>query len=234
MSAGPAQTQLALTRRARRVNRELGLLYPDARSELNFGSPLQLAVASILSAQNTQVKINEVTPALFARYPDAAAYAAADRAELEEMIRATGYFRVKAGTLIRLGQELTDRFGGEVPGSLRDLVTLPGFGRKTANVVLGNAFGIPGIVVDTHVARLAGRLGWSTATDPVKIESDLAGLFPRRDWTVLSLRVTWHGRRVCHSRRPACGACLIAPLCPSAGTGETDPVKAASLVRGGG
>ena len=229
----PAETPLARTRRARRMNRELGVLYPDAHLELNFSTPLELAVATILAAQSTDKKINEVTPALFARYPDAAAYAGADRGELEAMIHATGFYRAKAGTLISLGQQLTDRFGGELPDRLSDLLTLPGFGRKTANIVLGNAFGVPGIAVDTHVARLAARFGWTAATDPVKIEADIAGLIPRRDWTPLSLRVTWHGRRVCHARRPACGACLIAPLCPSAGIGENDPVRAAKLVRGG-
>jgi endonuclease-3 len=230
---GAGETPLARTRRARRISRELGVLYPDAHVELDFSTPLELAVAAILSAQSTDKKINEVTPALFARYRDAAAYAGADRAELEGMIHATGFYRAKASTLISLGQQLTERFGGELPARLKDLVTLPGFGRKTANIVLGNAFGVPGIAVDTHVARLAARFGWTTATDPVKIEADIAALIPRRDWAVLSQRVTWHGRRVCHARRPACGACLIAPLCPSAGIGENDPVKAARLVRSG-
>ena len=233
MTVSATETPLARTRRARRINRELGALYPDAHVELNFSTPLELAVATILSAQSTDKKINEVTPALFARYPDAAAYAGADRAELEAMIHATGFFRAKAGTLISLGQQLTERFGGELPARLKDLVTLPGFGRKTANIVLGNAFGVPGIAVDTHVARLAPRFGWTTATDPVKIEADIAALIPRPDWTALSQRITWHGRRVCFARRPACGACPIAPLCPSAGIGENDPAKAAKLIRGG-
>jgi endonuclease-3 len=225
------ETPLAKTRRARRINRELGEVYPDAHVELHFSTPFELAVATILSAQSTDKKINEVTPALFARYPDAAAYAAADRAELEDMIHATGFFRAKASTLIMLGQQLTERFGGELPGRLKDLVTLPGFGRKTANIVLGNAFGVPGIAVDTHVARLAPRFGWTAETDPVKIEADIAALIPRKDWAVLSQRITWHGRRVCFARRPACGACPIAPLCPSAGIGENDPVKAAKLIK---
>jgi endonuclease-3 len=231
VTVSAAETPLARTRRARRISRELGELYPDARVELDFRTPLELAVAAILSAQATDKKINEVTPALFARYPDAAAYAGADRAELEDLIHATGYYRAKASTLMSLGQQLTERFGGEVPARLKDLVTLPGFGRKTANIVLGNAFGVPGIAVDVHVTRLAARLRWTTATDPVKIESDIAALIPRQDWTVLSQRVTWHGRRVCHARRPACGACAIAVLCPSAGIGENDPVKAAALIR---
>jgi endonuclease-3 len=232
MTVSAAETPLARTRRARRISRELGELYPDAHVELDFSTPLQLAVAAILSAQNTDKKTNEVTPALFARYPDAAAYAAADRAELEDLIHATGFYRAKAATLMSLGQQLADRFGGELPARLKDLVTLPGFGRKTANLVLGNAFGVPGIAVDTHVTRLSARFGWTDATDPVKIEADIAVLIPRKDWAVLSQRVTWHGRRVCHARRPACGACAIAPLCPSAGIGEMDPVKAAKLIKG--
>ncbi|HEY2286966.1 MAG TPA: endonuclease III [Streptosporangiaceae bacterium] len=232
MTVSAAETPLARTRRARRISRELGELYPDAHVELDFSTPLELAVAAILSAQNTDKKTNEVTPALFARYPDAAAYAGADRAELEDLIHATGFYRAKAATLMSLGQQLADRFGGELPGRLKDLVTLPGFGRKTANLVLGNAFGVPGIAVDTHVARLSARFGWTDATDPVKIEADLAALIPRKDWAVLSQRVTWHGRRVCHARRPACGACAIAPLCPSAGIGEMDPVQAAKLIKG--
>jgi endonuclease-3 len=227
-----AETATARVRRARRINRELGQLYPDAHSELDFTTPLELAVATILSAQSTDQKINEVTPALFAKYPDAAAYAAADRAELETLIHATGFFRAKANTLIKLGEQLVARFDGQLPGRLDDLLTLPGFGRKTANVVLGNAFDVPGIAVDTHVARLAARFGWTTATDPVTIEADIAALFPRRDWTVLSQRVTWHGRRMCHARRPACGVCPVAAWCPSAGIGELDPIKAAGLVRG--
>jgi endonuclease-3 len=226
------ETLLALTRRARRIFRELGKLYPDARTELAFGTPLELAVATILAAQNTDKKTNEITPALFAAYPDARAYAAADRAELEAMIRGSGFFRAKAGTLISLGQQLTERFGGELPRRMDDLVTLPGIGRKTASVVLANAFGIPAIAVDTHVLRLSARWGWTAERDPVTVESGLAALFPRRDWAALSNRVTLHGRRVCHARRPACGACPVAPLCPSAGIGETDPQRAARLITG--
>jgi endonuclease-3 len=226
-----SETLLALTRRARKIDKELGVLYPDARTELDFSTPLELSVATILSAQSTDKKINELTPALFARYLDAAAYAGADRDELETLIHASGFFRAKANTLIKLGQVLVERFDGEVPKRLDDLVTLPGFGRKTANVVLGNAFGLPGIAVDTHVLRLTARWKWTADTDPVKVESDLAALIPRKDWTALSSRTTWHGRRVCHARKPACGACAIAPLCPSAGIGETDPAKAAKLLR---
>jgi endonuclease-3 len=213
--------------------RELAALYPDAHTELNFGSPLELLVATILSAQTTDKGVNLVTPVLFARYRTAADYAAADRDEMEKIIQSTGFFRNKTTSLIRLGQALCDRFGGEVPRRMRDLVTLPGVGRKTANVVLGNAFGIPGITVDTHFARLARRFGWTTSTDPDKIEQDVGALFPRKDWTYLSHLLIWHGRRVCHARRPACGACVLAGLCPSFGEGPTDPAVARKLVRPG-
>ena len=225
------ESPLALTRRARRINRELGLLYPDAHTELDFTTPLELSVATILSAQCTDKRVNEVTPSLFRRYPTAADYAGADRAELEEMIRTTGFFRNKTSSLMKLGQALVDRFDGEVPASLDKLVTLPGFGRKTANVVLGNAFGIPGITVDTHFGRLARRWRWTANTDPMKVEADVAALIPKKDWTILSHRVIWHGRRVCHSRKPACGACAIARLCPSFGEGPTDAATAAKLVK---
>ena len=228
-----AESRTALVRRARRINRELAVLYPDAHTELNFSSPLELLVATILSAQCTDKIVNTVTPTLFARYRSGADYAAADRAELEKMIKSTGFFRAKASSLIGLGQALCDRFGGEVPGSLRDLVTLPGVGRKTANVVLGNAFGVPGITVDTHFARLSRRFRWTCSTDPVKIEAEVGSLFPRSDWTDLSQRLIWHGRRVCHARRPACGACGVARLCPSFGEGPTDPEVAAKLVKTG-
>ncbi len=222
---------MARTRRARRIDRLLQETYPDAHCELDFSTPLELAVATILSAQSTDVGVNKVTPTLFARYPTAADYAAADRAELEEMIRSTGFFRAKTNSLIGLGQALVERYDGEVPGRLADLVTLPGIGRKTANVVLGDAFGVPGITVDTHVGRLARRFGWTTELDPVKVEHEVGALFPKRDWTMLSHRVIFHGRRRCHARKPACGACPVARLCPSYGEGEIDPVKAARLVK---
>lgn len=228
-----SESRTALVRRARRLNRELIELYPDVHTELNFGSPLELLVATILSAQTTDKRVNLVTPTLFARYRSAADYASADRAELEKMIQSTGFFRAKANSLIGLGQALCDRFGGEVPARLPELVTLPGVGRKTANVVLGNAFGVPGITVDTHFARLSRRFGWTTSTDPVKIEAEVGSLFPRKEWTDLSHRMIWHGRRVCHSRRPACGACALARLCPSYGEGPTDPQVAAKLVKTG-
>lgn len=221
----------ALVRRARRAQRLLAERYPDARCELDFADPLQLLVATVLSAQSTDRRVNAVTPTLFARYPDAASYAAASTVELEDVIRPTGFFRAKADTLVRLGAELVERFEGQVPGRQRDLVTLPGVGRKTANVVLGDAFGVPGITVDTHVGRVSRRLGWTALEDPVKVEAALGALFPRRDWTMLSHRLIFHGRRTCHARRPACGACPVARLCPSYGEGETDPVLAQALVR---
>ncbi len=228
-----ASSRTALVRRARRINRDLAGLYPDAHCELDFTSPLELLVATILSAQTTDRRINAVTPVLFARYRTAADYAAADRAEMEKIIQSTGFFRAKTSSLIGLGQALCDRFGGDVPATLDKLVTLPGVGRKTANVVLGNAFGKPGLTVDTHFARLARRFGWTTATDPVQIEQDVGALLPRPEWTIASHRLIWHGRRVCHSRRPACGACGIARLCPSFGEGPTDEKTARKLVRTG-
>jgi endonuclease III len=223
----------ALVRRARRIYRELAATYPDAHTELNFSTPLELLVATILSAQSTDKGVNQVTPTLFARYPTAADYAAADRDEMEKIIKSTGFFRAKTTSLIGLGQALCERFGGEVPRRMRDLVTLPGVGRKTANVVLGNAFGVPGITVDTHFGRLARRFGWTTSTDPDKVEQEVGALFPRKDWTYLSHLLIWHGRRVCHARRPACGACVVAGLCPSFGEGPTDPEVARKLVRPG-
>ncbi len=228
-TAPPSRT--ALVRRARRLARELAVLHPDAHCELDFTTPLELAVATILSAQCTDKRVNEVTPALFRRYPTAAAYAAADRSELEALIRPTGFFRNKAGSLIGLGAALLERHGGEVPRRLEDLVQLPGVGRKTANVVLGNAFGVPGLTVDTHFGRLVRRFGWTELDDPVKVEAVVAELLPKAEWTMFSHRVIFHGRRVCHARKPACGACGIASLCPSYGLGPTDPELAAKLVR---
>lgn len=222
---------VSLVRRARKVDRVLGQTYPDARCELDFASPFQLLVATVLSAQTTDKRVNTVTPALFAAYPDAPALAAADREDLERLIQPTGFFRAKTDSLLRLSQALVERYAGEVPGRLQDLVTLPGVGRKTANVVLGDAFGVPGITVDTHVGRLSRRLGWTVETDPVKAEHEIGELFPRRSWTLLSHRLIWHGRRVCHARTPACGACSVARWCPAYGAGPTDPAQAARLVR---
>lgn len=229
-SATP-ETHSALVRRARRIDRLLGEAYPDAHCELDFTTPLELLVATILSAQSTDKRVNTVTPMLFARYPSAAHYASADRAEMEEIIRPTGFFRAKTNSLIGLGQALCERFDGEVPRRLDELVTLPGVGRKTANVVLGDAFGVPGITVDTHVGRLARRFGWTDETDPVRAEHAIGALFPKRDWTLLSHRLIFHGRRECHARRPACGVCPVARLCPAFGEGPTDPAIAAKLVR---
>jgi endonuclease-3 len=230
-SLPPSHT--ALVRRARRINRELAALYPDAHCELDFTSPLELLIATILSAQTTDRGVNMVTPVLFAKYRTAADYAAADRSEVEQIIQPTGFFRAKTTSLIGLGQALCDRFGGEVPGRLADLVTLPGVGRKTANVVLGNAFGVPGITVDTHFGRLSRRFGWTEQDDPVKVEHEVGSLVPKSEWTMLSHRLIWHGRRVCHARKPACGACGIAALCPSFGAGPTDPAVARKLVKTG-
>ncbi|MBK5305527.1 MAG: endonuclease III [Frankiaceae bacterium] len=225
------ESRVGLVRRARRINRELAAVYPDAHCELGFTTPLELAVATILSAQCTDKRVNEVTPALFRRYPTAAAYAGADRAELEGLIRPTGFFRNKTSSLIGLGAALVERYAGDVPGRLVDLVSLPGIGRKTANVILGNAFGVPGITVDTHVGRLARRFGWTDEGDPVKVEAIVGSLVPKAEWTMLSHRLIFHGRRVCHARKPACGACTIAPLCPSYGIGPTDPEVASKLVK---
>src|SRR4051812_369356 len=223
------ESRVGLVRRARRINRELAELYPDAHCELDFTSPLELAVATILSAQCTDKRVNEVTPALFSRYRTAADYAGADRARLEELIRPTGFFRNKTTSLIGLGAALVERYDGEVPRRLRDLVTLPGIGRKPANVILGNAFGIPGITVDTHFGRLARRFGWTDEEDPVKVEATVGELIPKAEWTMLSHRLIFHGRRVCHARKPACGACGVAALCPSYGIGPTEPEVAAKL-----
>jgi len=227
------ETPLALKRRARRITAELAKTYPDAKTELDFTTPLELAVATILSAQSTDKGVNLVTPKVFAKYRTAADYAAADRAELEELIHATGFFRNKTTSLIKLGQALVERFDGEVPKTMAELVTLPGFGRKTASVILGDAFGLPGITIDTHVGRLVRRWRWTAETDPVKVEYAVAELLPKKDWTPFSHVAVWHGRRMCHARKPACGVCPIANLCPSYGEGPTDPEVAAKLVKSG-
>lgn len=226
-----SESRLALVRRARAINRKLGQTYPEAHCELDFATPLQLLVATVLSAQSTDRRVNSVTPELFRKYPDAAALAGADRAELEALVLPTGFFRAKSDALIRLGAALVADFGGQVPGTLAQLVTLPGVGRKTANVVLGDAFGVPGITTDTHVIRLAHRFGWTTQTKPEAIEADIGELFEKRDWVLLNHRVIWHGRRCCHARRPACGACPVARLCPSFGEGPIDSHVAAALIR---
>jgi endonuclease-3 len=214
------------------MNRGLATAFPHVYCELDFTNALELTVATILSAQSTDKRINLTTPALFAKYRTARDYAEANRAELEELIRPTGFYRNKANSLIRLGQELVERFGGEVPRTMEELVTLPGVGRKTANVILGNAFDTPGITVDTHFGRLVRRWRWTAETDPVKVEHAVGALIERSEWTLLSHRVIFHGRRVCHARKPACGVCVLAKDCPSYGLGPTEPLVAAELVRG--
>ncbi len=213
------------------MNRVLAQTYPDAGCELDFRSPWELLVVTVLSAQTTDKRVNTVSPPLFAAYPGPAELAAADPARVEQIIAPTGFFRAKTASLMKLAAALLENFGGEVPRRLDQLVTLPGVGRKTANVVLGNAFGVPGITVDTHFGRLVRRFGWTAETDPVKVEHEVGALFPRRDWTLLSHHLIWHGRRRCHARNPACGACPLAGLCPSYGAGPTDPVTATKLVR---
>jgi endonuclease III len=224
-------TRTALIRRARRIDRLLAATYPDATIELDFDDPFQLLVVTVLSAQTTDRRVNAVRPTLFAAYPDARAMAAAPREHLEQIIGPLGFFRAKTDALLRLSAGLVERYDGRVPPRLDDLVTLPGVGRKTANVVLGNAFGIPGITVDTHVGRLARRLGWTDETDPVKVEHAVGALFEKRDWVMVCHRLIWQGRRVCHAKKPACGACSVARWCPSYGEGPVDPDTAAALVR---
>ena len=221
----------SLVRRARKIDRTLAEAYPDARCELDFANAFELLVVTVLSAQTTDKRVNGVRPALFAAYPDAHAMAGVERERMEQIIQPTGFFRAKTESLLRLSQALVERHDGAVPPRLDDLVKLPGVGRKTANVVLGNAFDIPGITVDTHFGRLARRFGWTAETDPVKVEHEIGALFPKRDWTMLSHHLIWHGRRVCHARNPACGACPVARWCPAYGEGPTDAAAAAKLVR---
>ena len=225
------ETRTSLVRRARRIDRVLAETYPDARSELDFGNPFELLVVTVLSAQTTDKRVNAVRPTLFAAYPDAKAMAAADREALEGIIGPLGFFRAKTESLLKLSAALVADHGGQVPPRLDDLVKLPGVGRKTANVVLGNAFGIPGITVDTHFGRLSRRFGWTQETDPVKAEHEVGALFPKKDWVMLSHHLIWHGRRCCHAQKPACGACPVARWCPSYGAGPTDPDTAAKLLR---
>lgn len=232
-AARGVETDLGRTRRARRMLRTLETAFPHVYCELDFTNPLELSVATILSAQCTDKRVNQVTPALFRRYPTAADYAGSDREELEAFIHSTGFYRNKARSIKGLGAALVEQHGGEVPRTLEELVKLPGFGRKTANVVLGNAFGVPGITVDTHFMRLVERWKWTDAGDPVRIEREVSQLLPRPTWTDASHRIIFHGRRVCHARTAACGACVLAEDCPSAGlAGPLDPVAAARLVAG--
>ncbi|MER7547423.1 endonuclease III [Actinomadura sp.] len=227
------ESRLALVRRARKMNRILAETYPDAHCELDFGTPFQLLVATVLSAQTTDARVNMTTPELFAKYPTPEDLAAANPEDVEAILKPTGFFRAKTKSVMGLSAALRDQFGGEVPARLEDLVKLPGVGRKTANVVLGNAFDVPGITVDTHFGRLARRFGWTTEDDPVKVEQEVGELIPRKDWTMLSHRLIWHGRRMCHARRPACGVCPLARLCPSFGEGPTDEETARKLVKPG-
>ena len=233
MAVKKPETHTALVRRARKINRVLAETYPDAHCELDFESPFQLLVATVLSAQTTDKRVNLTTPVLFAKYPTAEDLAAANPEDVAEILRPTGFFNAKTKSVMGLSAALTERFGGKVPNKLEDLVTLPGVGRMTANVVLGNAFGIPGITVDTHFGRLSRRFGWTTSDDPVKVEADVAELIPKSDWVLLSHRLIWHGRRICHSRKPACGVCPVADWCPSFGLGPTDAATAAKLVKDG-
>jgi endonuclease III len=227
------ETRLGLVRRARQIDKILAETYPDAHCELNFENAFQLLIATVLSAQTPDVRVNLTVPELFAKYPTPEDLAEADPEDVERILKPTGFFRAKTKSAMGLSAELRDRFGGQVPPTLVELVTLPGVGRKTANVVLGNAFDIPGITVDTHFGRLARRFGWTTSTEPEKVEQEVGELFPKRDWTMLSHRLIWHGRRICHARKPACGACPVARLCPSFGEGPVDPVVAAKLVKSG-
>jgi endonuclease III len=225
------ESRTGLVRRARRINRTLAETYPDARIELDFDDPFQLLVVTVLSAQTTDRRVNAVRPILFAAYPDAPAMAAAPREHLEQIIGPLGFFRAKTDALLKLSAALVERYDGQVPPRLADLVTLPGVGRKTANVVLGNAFGIPGITVDTHFGRLARRFGWTDETDPVKVEHAVGALFEKRDWVLLCHHLIWHGRRMCHAKKPACGVCPVARQCPSYGEGPVDAGAAAKLVK---
>ena len=216
---------------ARAVYRILTKTYPNIRCELDFTNPLELIVATVLSAQCTDKRVNALTPALFKKYKKAEDYAKAPLPEIEEFIFSAGFYHAKARHLQGLGRKIVEDFGGEVPGTLEELITLPGVGRKTANVVLGHAFDIPGITVDTHFGRLSRRFEWTESMDPVKVEFEVGELIPQKEWTNLSQRMIWHGRRICHSRKPACGACPVAKICPSVGIGEMNPKKAAQLVK---
>lgn len=227
----PDESRTSLVRRARKMHRVLAETYPDARCELDFDNPFQLLVVTVLSAQTTDRRVNAVRPALFAAYPDPATMAAANREDLEAIVGPLGFFRAKTESLLKLSAALVTDHDGQVPGRLDDLVKLPGVGRKTANVVLGNAFDVPGITVDTHFGRLVRRFGWTDETDPVKAEHAVGSIFDKRDWTMLSHHVIWHGRRRCHAKKPACGACPLARWCPAYGQGPTDPIVAAALVK---
>ncbi len=226
MSAEPELKQRAVA-----MYQILRKTYPDVRCELDFSSPFELLVATVLSAQCTDKRVNQVTPPLFRKYTTVEALAGADLHDIEDLVHSTGFFRSKARNIKGLAMKIQSDFHGEVPQTLEELVTLPGVGRKTANVVLGHAFDIPGITVDTHFGRLSRRFGWTSENDPVKVEHAVGALIPQMEWTNLSQRMIWHGRRICHSRKPACGACPMAKLCPSVGIGEMNPELARALVK---
>jgi endonuclease-3 len=218
-------------KRAKALYRGLCKTYPEIYCELNFANPLQLVIATVLSAQCTDKRVNLVTARLFKKYKNVRAYAKAPIEEIEEIIYPTGFYHAKARHIRGLAEKVITEFGGEVPSTIEELITLPGVGRKTANVVLGHAFDTPGITVDTHFGRLSRRFSWTQSLDPVKVEHEVGELIPQAEWTNLSQRMIWHGRRVCHSRKPACCACTLAKICPSVGIGEMDKEKAALLVK---
>jgi endonuclease-3 len=217
--------------RVKVIYSQLSKSYPNVRCELDYKNAFQLLVATVLSAQCTDKRVNQTTPALFKKYSNPQKMAKADLRDIQKLVKSTGFFRAKAKNIKGLSNKIMQDFDGKVPSNLEDLITLPGVGRKTANVVLGHAFGIPGITVDTHFGRLSRRFGWSKQNNPVKVEFEVGELIPKKEWTNLSQRMIWHGRRVCHSRKPACGACTLAKLCPSYGIGEVDPVKAKRMVK---
>ena len=213
----PSKKKVSAKERAQRINRGLAKLYPHAHCVLHYDNPLQLLIATILSAQCTDVRVNMVTPALFARYPDAQAFADADIGELEKAIQSTGFFRNKAKNIQACCRLIVEKHGSQVPATMEELVPLPGIGRKTANVILGNAYGVPGITVDTHVGRLSRRMGLTKHQDPVKVEHDLMELVPKKDWTMFSHRMIFHGRQVCAALKPNCDGCGVAKDCPKIG-----------------
>jgi endonuclease-3 len=220
-----------MAREARAIYKVLSKTYPVVACELDFTNNFELLVATVLSAQCTDKRVNQVTPKLFKKFGTPKKMAGADLLAIEEIIRPLGVFHAKARSIQGLSQKVLTDFAGEVPGKLSDLITLPGVGRKTANVVLGYGFGIPGITVDTHFGRLARRFGWTQSEDPVKVEHEVGALIPQKEWTNLSGRLILHGRRVCFSRKPACGACSLSKLCPSFGMGEVDRVSALAMVK---
>jgi endonuclease-3 len=218
-------------KKATALYRGLCKTYPEIYCELNFQNPLQLVIATVLSAQCTDKRVNLVTAQLFKKYKNVRAYVKAPIEDIEEIIYPTGFYHAKARHIKGLAEKIITDFHGEVPATLEELITLPGVGRKTANVVLGHAFDTPGITVDTHFGRLSRRFEWTQSMDPVKVEHEVGELIPQAEWTNLSQRIIWHGRRVCHSRKPACGACTLAKICPSVGIGEMDKSAAALLVK---